>query len=102
MPKAIEKEVKSQGKVVGVAKYQEPTSVAEAVKMFGEAKTLGMVTYRLAVQEMDKIRLQVTGSGLPKEVSAAIRKDPTLLELIKKEMAKRGVTPAPAPAPPKA
>ena len=90
MPKAVEKEVKSQGKAVGVAKYQEPLNVAEAIKMFGEEKTLGMINYRLAVQEMDKIRLSVTGSGLPKEVAAAIRKDPAVLDLIKKEMAKRG------------
>jgi hypothetical protein len=94
MPKAVEKEVKSQGKVVGVAKYQEPLNVAEAIKMFGEDKTLNMIHYRLAVQEMDKIRLAVTGSGLPKEVSAAIRKDPGLLDLIKKEMAKRQAAPA--------
>jgi hypothetical protein len=95
MPKNVEKEVKSQGKPVGIAKYQEPTSVAEALKMFGEEKTLSMITYRLAVQEMDKIRLSVTGTGLPKEVAAAIRKDPGLMELIKKEMAKRAAAAAP-------
>ncbi len=89
MPKVVEKEVKSQGKVVGVAKYSEPTSVGEAVKMFGEEKTLNMINYRLAVQEMDKIRISVTGAGLPKEVASAIRKDPKLLEMIKAELAKR-------------
>ena len=93
MAKEVVKEVKSAGKVVGSAKYQEPTSVAEAVKMFGEEKTLSMIHYRLSVQEMDKVRLSVTGAGLPKEVQSAIRKDPALLELIKKEIAKR--TPAP-------
>jgi hypothetical protein len=97
MPKNVEKEVKSQGKAVGVAKYQEPTSVAEALKMFGEDKALSMILYRLAVQEMDKIRLSVTGTGLPKEVAAAIRKDPGLMELIKKEMAKRAAAAAVAP-----
>ncbi len=89
MPKAVEKEVKYQGKVIGVAKFQEPTSVAEALKMFGEEKTLSMINYRLTVNEMDKVRNQVSGAGLPKEVASAIRKDPALLDMIKKELAKR-------------
>jgi len=76
-------EIKSKGEIIGEFDYEFPDSLEEGLEVDGEEKVYNLYIQKRKINFMDAKRRELTGGGLPKQITAALKSaDPDVIAKI--------------------
>lgn len=80
-------EIKSKGEVLGEFDYEYPDGLEEALEVDGEEKVYKLYIQKRKINFMDAKRRELTGGGLPKQITAALKSaDPEVIARIAEQL----------------
>ena len=80
-------QIKSKGEIIGEFDYEFPASLEEALEVDGEDKIYKLYVQKRKINFMDAKRRELTGGGLPKQITAALKSaDPEVIAKIAEQL----------------